>query len=356
MMNKGWTHKKAGSPDSPEAAVQQVSWTEAQSWCNFVLMQPKVLPKETSIENAGARPEAPPRKDDKQGPYPTWTKSNRCAFRFEIAGEGRRMRIKEFLYDWAPPAFDHPCLWLSRTQGFQIGDDIGWLGLDFRKLPGASSTLDRTSIELSVLEGNFTADEIEAVYRSLEPVDAGAREQILSTPLADLSYQSRHREPVIAVPIGYWAHKRKPAEIASFAFRAENAPPGLPGENIVPPASYGYRLDSVFVYDELEQPQEADFAYEQNERPGHYLRVLASPSTAENGIRYPPTLDRQPCSSEVLNIGGQEVYYAFHEKEKFGPHDAVFQKDGLNVMLLVKPSPQTDRAWFITLLERMISG
>lgn len=263
------------------------------------------------------------------------------------------MRIKEFLYDWAPPAFDHPCLWLSRTRAFQIGDDLGWLGFDFRKLPGAASTLDRTTIELSILEGNFKPDEIEALYRSFAPVNAEAREQILSTPLADLSYQSRHCEPVIAVPVGYWAHKRHPPEIASFAFRAQDAPTGLPGEKIVPPASYGYHLDSVFVYGDLENPQEADFAYELNERTGHYLRVLASPSAAAQGIQYPPKLDRQPCSSEVLNIGGQEVHYAFHESEKFGPHEAVFQKDGLNVMLLVKPSPQTDRAWFINLLEQI---
>ena len=356
-MIASWTHKRAESSDSAEAAVRQVGWEEAQLWCNFVLMRPTVLPEGTTIEKAGVRPEAPPgRHGDNDGSHPTWTESNRSGFRFEIVGAGRRLRVKEFLYDWAPPAFDHPCLWLSGTSGFKIGDDIGWLGLDYRKLPGASLTLDRTSIELAVLEGNFTAEEIQALYRSFEPVDPGAREQILCTPLADLSYQSRHREPAIAVPVGYWAHKRKPPAVASYVFRAEDAPRGLPGESIVPPASYGYHLDSVFVYGELEQPQEADFAYERDGRPGHYLRVLASPSTAADGVRYPPVLDRQPCLSEVLNIGGREVYYAFHETEKVGPHEAVWQEDGLNVMLLFKPSPDTNRAWFLNLLEQMISG
>lgn len=356
-MNTRWAARTVQSPDSPEAAPQPLDWREAQPWCNFVLMYPTALPEGTTVQDASMRPEAPPgRAEGEQGgARPIWTNSNRSCYRFEVAGSGRRLRVKEFLYDWAPPAFDHPCLWLSRTSGFEVGDDIGWLGLDFRKLPGASLHVDRTMIELSVLEGQFTAAEIIALYRSLQPAVPEARGQILDTPLADLSYQSRHQEPPIAVPVGYWAHKRKPPTIPSSVFSADNTPAELPGAAIAPRAEHGYRLDSIFVYGDSNQPQEVDFHYQKADQPGHYLRILSSPAGASGGISYPPVLDRQPCGSKTLTSdGGREVFYAFHEKEKFGPHEAVWQQDGLNIMMVFKPTPRTNRAWFLNLMDGLL--
>ena len=357
-MSTPWTARAAQSVDAPEAAARSLDWQEAQPWCNFVLLRPTVLPENATAENLSMRPEAPPGRvgSEQVRPHPVWTHSNRSSYRFEVAGPGRRLRVKQFLYDWAPPAFDHPCLWLSHTSGFAVGDDIGWLGLDFRKLPGASLHVERTMVEMSVLEGRFEAAEIEALCRGLQPAVPEARQQILDTPLADLSYQSRYQEPVIAVPVGYWAHKRKPPATPTSVFRAEDAPAGFPGTAIAPPREYGYRLDSVFAYGDLDRPQEVDFHYQRADRPGHYLRLLASPAGVPEGIPYPPVLDRQPCASEVLTAGGREVYYAFHENQEFGPHEAVWQEDGLNVMLLFKPSPHTNRAWFLNLLGRMTGG
>jgi hypothetical protein len=336
-----------------------MSWEESQAWCNFVLMKPTLLPEGISLETAEMRPESPPGRRD--GPQdsrlPSWTLSNRAAHRSVLAGKERRVRIKQYLYDWAPPAFDCPCLWLSPVmRHFFVGSDVGWLGTDFRSLPGASVSLDRTMIELSVLDGSFSDDELEQICQGLRPVNPEARHQILRAPLATLCYQSRHRELPIAVPVGFWAHERKPEARFTHVFPCATAPPDLPGADIAPPPEYGYELNSVFTYGDVAHPDEADFVYCRSDRPNLYIRVLASLANSERaGIRYPPVLDRQPCHSDTISIAGKTVYYAFINEDA-GPHEVVYQADGRNVMLLVKPAEYTDRSWFIELLSRILGG
>jgi hypothetical protein len=76
--------------------------------------------------------------------------------------------------------------------------------------------------------------------------------------------------------------------------------------------------------------------------------VIVSAAGAEGGVRFPPKLEGQPC--EVLE--GKGVHYAYGDA-RYGPHEAVWQADGLNVMLLAKPAPWTDRFWFDRLLSDM---
>ena len=92
---------------------------------------------------------------------------------------------------------------------FVNGSHLGWLGTDFRKLRAATTHVDRTMVELSVLKGRFTDGELIALGRGLRPAVSRVRDRILATPLVDLCYQRRHVEPPIAVPVGYWAHTRR---------------------------------------------------------------------------------------------------------------------------------------------------
>jgi hypothetical protein len=358
-MNAPWVPKVAPSIESREADIRSMSWEEAQDWSNFVLMKPTLLPAGLSLETAEMRAESPPGRRD--GPtdsrLPSWTLSNRACHRRVLAGKGRRVRIKQFLYDWAPPAFDCPCLWLSRAvRHFFVGNDVGWLGTDFRGLAGASVCLDRTAFEFSVLEGSLSDDELEEICRGLHPASPEARQQILATPLASLCYQARHKEVPIAVPVGFWAHQRRPESPVGRVFPAARVPPGLPGADIELPLDYRYRLDSVFTYGDLANPDEADFVYYNSEHPNLYLRVLASfEKSKQAGLHYPPALDRQPCQSETLTIAGKTVYYAF-SNEEVGPHEVVCQAHGHNVMVLVKPARNTSRSWFFGLLNRVLDS
>ena len=206
-LNSLWVPNVAPSIESREAEIRAMTWEESQEWCNFVLMKPTVLPAGVAVETSEMRPESPPGRRD--GPtdsrLPSWTLSNPACHRCVLAGKERRVRIKQYLYDWAPPAFDCPCLWLSPVvRHFFVGNDVGWLGTDFRGLAAHSVNLDRTTVELSVLEGSFSDDELQEICRGLHPVSPGARKQVLDTPLATLCYQSRHEEQPIAVPVGFW--------------------------------------------------------------------------------------------------------------------------------------------------------
>lgn len=329
-----------------------MDWDEAQPWCNFVLMRPAAC----SVESMKMRPEAPPgRKEEAAGSEgrPTWTVANRSCHRSEIVMGTRRLRVKEFLYDFAPPAFDHPSLWRSKVRGFPVGGHIGWVGTDFRGKQGASLHSERTMIELSVIDGALSDEELVDVLQRFEPAVCAARDLIDQTSLADLAYASRHSEPVIEVPVGYWAHQRRPADMKTTIYPGADAPPELPGRGIAPPPAAGFRLDSVFVFGPPAAPQEVDYVYEHRDDRGRYMRVLASRAGTANGIAFPPKLDEQPCSSETIELGGTTVHHAFLDRS-FGPHECVWQSHGDTVMLLVKPVPSMDREGFFALLERML--
>jgi hypothetical protein len=357
-MNSPWVATVAASIESPEADIRSMDWEKSQLWCNFALMKPTLLPDGVSLETAEMRPESPPGRRDgpKDSRQPSWTLSNRASHRCVLAGKDRRLRIKQYLYDWAPPAFDCPSLWLSPVvRHFLVGNDVGWLGTDFRGLPGASVCLDRTTIEFSVLGGSFSDDDLQQICRGLRPVNPEARNQILHTPLATLAYQNRHGETPIAVPVGFWAHERKPESLFTHVFPRAAIPPNLPGAGIAPPPDDGYELNSVFTYGDAAHPDEADFVYYQSDTPNLYLRVLASLENSKARIRYPPVLDRQICRSETISVAGKTVHYAF-SNEDVGPHEVVYQAHGLDVMLLVKPAEHTNRSWFLGLLGRFLGA
>lgn len=356
-MRKYWNHKTVSSSEDVEAEVHQMGWEEAQSWCNFVLMKPRNLPGDLELERAQMRPEAPPGRPEhlEQQTRPAWTQSNRAVHRVEYVGHGRRLRIKQFFYDYAPAAFDHPCLWESeKVHPFHVNQHIGWIGRDFRKLQAATINLDRTTVELSVTSGVFTDGELKEICVSLSPVLPEVRARILATPFSELCYQSRHREPPIAVPVGYWAHKRLPESLKMTVQRAADVQADTSVFAILPLGEYGYQLDSVFIYGELKSPQEKDYIFQHSEDVGRFVRLLVSPSESPGAIPYPPERElRQPCTSQIIEIGDCRVYHAYYD-ERYGQHEAVWQKSNHNFMLIIKPTIESNMAWFTEFLKKIV--
>ena len=349
-----WTHCTARSSDSPDALSRTMGWDEAQGWCNFVLMEPRSVSAGLSISGAEMRPEAPPgRSQGAPGEKrPTWTSSNRACHRTLISNQETTVRVKQFLYDWAPPAFDHPSLWRSqpRPQSFRVGDDIGWTGTDFRERPAAAIQIDRTTVEVAVIRGHLNDEGLRSICRGLEPVSLAARERIIATPLAALCYQARYAEATVEVPTGYWRHQRNARKLLTTSVAAAAAPDDLPGRRVAPKSSTGYKLDSVFIYRAAESGEvvEADFVYEMPGHPGRYLRILASRTESICGLQYPPTLDEQQCNTAIRHETGAEVHHAY--LEDIGPHEALWQQGNENILLLCKPTSWTDREWLKRLL------
>jgi hypothetical protein len=328
--------------------LRSLGWEEAQAAVNFVLFRPDPAPEWLEIEEASVRPEMPPAPGPLGLP---WTIGNRAAHRCELSGRGLRIRMKQFLYDWAPPAWDHPSLSGSRAHPFVVGGHIGWLGRDFRGFPAATVTLDRTTIEISAREGACPDDLLEDICHALRPVSEPARDAILRTPFARLAYRSRHPDRTASVPVGYWRHRRGPPDVPARIH--ERSLPGLLGSHLAPPARLGFRLGAVLVLGDPRTPQEVEYLYEDAADPGRTIRLLVSPAGAPQGVRFPPVLEGQPCSCECLEFDGRQVHHAY-EDARYGPHDAVWQTGGQNVMLLAKPAPWTDRFWFARVLSEMV--
>ncbi len=317
-----------------------LGWEEAQAAVNFVLFRPDPLPEGLRVEAASVRPEAPRRNDLKLG----WTLGSRAAHRCELAGDGLRLWLKQFLYDWAPPAWDHPSL-TGDAIPFIVGGHIGWLGRDFRGREAATVTLDRTTIEISVRDGECPEELLVAVCHALRPASIEARASILRTPFGKLAYRNRHEDRTPAVPVGYWRHRRGPPDTPVRVH--DRAPLGLPGSHLAPPARLGFELDTVQVFGGPPGPLEIEYLYADAADRGRTIRLLVSPAGAEGGVRYPPALEGPPCT-----VHQSDVHYAYGNA-RYGPHEAVWQADGLNVMLLAKPAPWTDRFWFERVLTDM---
>lgn len=335
-----------------KAAPRPLGFEYAQRWCNFVLFRPKNLPDDVQVETTLLRPEAPPGRQSqaKKGESrPEWSASNRSSYRVTLRRGADMVRIKQFLYDWAPPACDHPSLWGCRATAFPLGQSICWTGTDYRSRRAACVAMDRTTIELAVCEGSFSDTELRNILNQLEPAMPAAREDIIRTPLVELAYQRRHRERTIEVPTGYHRHRRRECwsseacrsnEIPQFVLNAVH--PRLR----IPP----YRLNGAFVFWEGPRLCEADFVYEDPRIRGRSLRLLV---VANDCACYPPTHEKQVCTFRIESVNGHEVHYAYLD-ERYGPHEAVFQVDNFVWFLLAKPAPTTDTDWFRRVLARTV--
>src|SRR5262245_60959615 len=89
----------------------------AQAGANFVVLAPRALPAGCRIGEVTLRPDQPPGRPEGVEPSEIgaapWTDANPASVRAVIEGEGRRLRLKQFLYDWSPPAASVAALWTS---------------------------------------------------------------------------------------------------------------------------------------------------------------------------------------------------------------------------------------------------
>lgn len=311
----------------------RMSAEEAQPWSNFVVFAPVALPAEISITESSVRQEAPPGRPEVEtiGRTP-WSDNNPAAFRMVISGEGRSLRIKQFLYDWAFPALDHPCLWESETTAKPLdAHHVLWLGRDYLGNRGASARMARTMIELSVLEGEFTDAELVELYQALQPVDPEALKQIESTSFAELSYFGRYPEAkVLGVPVGMW----KPGQSDNLSMNWQPAGPRALG---------GLNLDSVAYVDD-DPLVTSEEVYLGGFRRNQELRVHRF-RRPEKTIMFEPST--HPGLRETVAISGRQVQLGWID-ENVGPFDAIVADDTgqPHLRLLSSTGVGLNREWF----------
>jgi hypothetical protein len=205
---------------------------EAQGSTNFVVMQPAWLPPDCVLGPTSLRDEQPPGRpegSDRAAMAQTpWSSGNPCSIRTLVRGAGRALRIKQFLYDWAPPAASVAPLWDSpELHPFACGGAVGWDGTDYRAAHGACIERERTQIEVSCLEGEFGRDELSRLLCSLQVAAPERAAVVQRTPFHRLNYWVRYRLAPVRVPYGLfryphprhyeYARELRAPELASLA-------------------------------------------------------------------------------------------------------------------------------------------
>lgn len=349
-----WRHHTLDTAADLEAAPPAMSPADAQAWCNFVLFAPGNLPAGTELARASLRREAPPGRDgDLTVGRTSWSENNPAAYRFEASGGGRALRVKQFLYDWAFPALDHPALWESSTSAVPIDDEhVLWYGTDYMGHQAASARMARTMVELSVLRGTFADDEILDFYRSLRAVDDIAAVEIANTPFADLGYWARRPEATaIAVPLGLW-NIHQPDTIRLRWSTGRRASEVLTTYHL-PKVLGDLPLDSAAT-DEGKALVAAEVVYTGGSRRGRELRL----HVYRNDHDLPhPERERHPGHDEPLSLHGRRVHLAWID-DRHGPFDAIITTPSgkPSLRLLSSTGVGCHRTWFLGALNHLLDG
>ncbi|MCG7527309.1 hypothetical protein MHW47_23075 [Streptomyces sp. OfavH-34-F] len=321
----------------------------AQDWCNFVVWRPSELPDGCDTSTGTIRREAPPGRVEAEGRSP-WSDANPAGYRTEISGGGRRLRLKQFLYDWAFPAADHPCLWGSEARAHEIGGGrVVWLGTDYLSHRAASARMARTTVELSVLEGEFTDDELVALYAALRPAVPEAVARVLATPFSELSYWARRPAETVSVPTGaYSFHRRGPGHEGDWVAPGELTA-FLTGQGL-PVSVGGHRADSAATFGDGTAVRELDVVY--TSPSGGELRLTAQ-RTGGGRLEFPPQRDKHPATEELLDLGGRPLYLAYRDAAA-GACDAWWQHpDGYDLRLLGSSGTDLGRDAFVALVTEL---
>ncbi len=335
----------------------KVNAFEAQKQCNFVLFAANVLPLGLSLKEQSLRLEAA----DKERSV-----NYNASFRQLFENDHRAIIIKQFLYDWAPPAYDYPCLWRNAKIATQeespapnavfIGNNALWIGKNYRKQNAATIEIERTRIELTINKGTFSDNELVSIAESFTPVDNESAKDILKTSFAQLAYSQRHSASSIDVPVGYWKHHRE-AALTCYSLGPDEAKTYLPNHLqtfIKALETRNYSLNSGFGFGSNKtQLREIELIFEHQKASGSLIRILYRPTLNANQILVPPALGDQECHSKTFSIKDTTFYYATSAKFAFGSHEIVFNKDSLNCMLLIKPAPWTTMDWVMELLNSL---
>ncbi|MEK4742660.1 MULTISPECIES: hypothetical protein [unclassified Bacillus (in: firmicutes)] len=152
---------------------------EAQKHTNFVILVPK-LPDTYSIDNISLRKES---------------NTVRSSIRFEMKNEKGIIRIKQFFYDWAIPVITADTNLICQGKSFNINGIVGFIGTDYKGNQAACYAKWFTNIELSVLKGVYTEEDILLILKTLEPVNESFIKSLGKQSFSTSSFTSRFKKP-----------------------------------------------------------------------------------------------------------------------------------------------------------------
>lgn len=331
---------------------RETTLADAQTSVNFVVFEPGWLPADCRLADVTLRPEQPPGRPDgvaagDLGQTPR-NEGNPCALRAVATGDGRRLRVKQFLYDWAPPAASVAPLWRTPAPDpFECGDAVGWLGVDYKGNRGACLQRARTQIEVSVLEGEFGDDELVELLRGLDVAAPEDARPVRMTPFHALSYWMRYQCEPERVPHGLWDHR--PARPYGRSFTA--APFALADLGVEPlvPADR-YVLDSAAVFPGADA---IECVFRDVRNGSDHLWLTAARADAPLAPSVPPEPSDQPAETrDAVPLRDGTVHYAALTEEH-GAWEAMWSENGVRYAVWAGASRHLDGEGFRGVIETL---
>jgi hypothetical protein len=333
---------------SDEAAPpQETTPADAQTAVNFVVFEFDWLPEDCRVETVTRRPERPPGRptdvsaeDIDQTPH---SEGNPSSLRMVVSGNDRRLRLKQFLYDWAPPSASIAPVWRTpEPTSFECGDAVGWLGTDYKDRRGACVQRDRTQIELSVSEGEFSDDELEHLLDGLTPADPDGARRIRRIPFHRLNYWARYKCHPPAVPHGLWdyapEHRYEESHQLSLVGLARDPP-----VSALVPSGDRFVFDSALAFTGADA---VELVFRNRQNGSDHLWILATDEESPLAPTVPPEpSDQRGATRETADLRGKTVQYAALTEDR-GAWEAIWQEEGVRYAVWAGASQYLDGETF----------
>ncbi|MFC7097908.1 hypothetical protein [Halobaculum marinum] len=340
----------------PDAAQppRETTFADAAAHANFVVHEPTTLPDDCAVETVTYRPEQPPGRPEgveaaDLGQTP-WSEGNPSSVRAVVRGDDRALRVKQFLYDWAPPAASVAPLWRTPAPTPVACDDaVGWLGTDYEDRRGACLQRERAQIEVSVTAGSFADDELAALLRGFAPADPEASRGVREAPFHALNYWVRFGCRPPGVPHGLWDHsgprpydESRPVSLSALAAASERYTPQplVPGDR---GAGDAFVFDSALAFPEADA---VELLFRDRTTGSDHLWITAAAAGSPLAPALPPAEADQPAETrERIDCRGTNVYYAALTEEH-GAWEAQWADDGVRYAVWAGASHGLDGAAF----------
>ncbi|MFY0545549.1 hypothetical protein [Brevibacillus sp. H7] len=161
-------------------AIEQMSFEDAQAFVNFVILVPAYLPEGTVLAGVTVRKE---------------TSKTRSSIRFEVIGQNRTFRVKQFFYDWSIPGIYADTNLVGQGEPFVLHGVAGFIGRDYKGNDAVAYARWFTQVEISVLTGQFSREDLLSFCNGLVPAVPAAVSNIGEKAYAVTSHTARFHVP-----------------------------------------------------------------------------------------------------------------------------------------------------------------
>lgn len=302
---------------------------EAQLCLTVPLLWPDeaALPEGTDVTKLTIRPEGPGR----------WSSA-----RLVIGGGGRRLRLKQYHFDWWRPT--ELAAGLQRVLGFyRAGEAVVVWGRDARGRSAAKMAWGRTTVDLRIEQGTFVELELRHLLANLRPAAPDALATLAAPAFHELSYHVRrghgpqHLDELAAAD---WT------DAVNLAVSASPTPILLPD-----PMPRGWRWDAAAVWP-TPPPSEAQWLL-RDEQGATVFYARARPSSGPQPLKLPAHYRVQEgWRARQTMLRRRRVTLAMQHPD-LGGWSAAWAEGGHRYQLFVRAGALPGEHAFLEMLERL---